>query len=310
MYKYTIKRILLTIPILLGVIVAVFLLVNIIPGDPGTQILGDSAPQEAIDQLNEQLGYNDPLVVRLLNYIKDIVIHQDFGRSWQSNQPVMKEILMNFKYTFRFAFWGTIVYALIGIPLGVLSAVKQYSITDNVMRMLAMALSAMPTFWFGLMAIYIFALKLGWLPPFGIESWTGYILPVAVFGISGCGGLLRQTRTIMLESIRQDYVRTARAKGAPESQVIWKHAFRNVTLPLINTIGISFGALLGGTVLLENVFSLPGLGALALRALYAKDVPMVMGSTIFLAAIFCIIVLIIDLISAYSDPRVRAHYVK
>ena len=308
MYKYVIKRLLLTIPILLGVIVLVFLLINIVPGDPATQMLGDSASPEAIDALNAKLGYDKPLMLRLTLYRRDILLRFDFGTSWQSGKPVMKEILPNFKYTLQFAVLGTILYVLLGIPLGILSAIKQYSAADNILRVSAMLISAMPSFWMALLFIYLFSMKLGWLPSFGVESWQGYILPVVVFGLSGSGGLLRTTRTIMLEAIRQDYVRTARAKGISERRVIWHHAFRNVTLPLINTVGIGFGALLGGTVLLENVFSLPGLGSLALRALNGKDVPMVMATTVFLSAIFCLIVLVVDVISAYADPRVKAKY--
>lgn len=308
MHKYVTKRLLLTIPILLGVTILVFLLINIVPGNPATEILGENASPEAIAALNAKLGYDKPLLQRLVIYLKDIIFHFDFGASWQSGKPVMKEVLPNFKYTFQFAILGTILYVLLGIPLGIFSAIKQYSPADNILRVSAMLISAMPGFWMALLLIFLFSLKLGWLPSFGVETWTGYVLPVFVFGLSGSGGLLRTTRTIMLEAIRQDYVRTARSKGISERRVIWHHAFRNVTLPLINTVGIGFGALLGGTVLLENVFSLPGLGSLALRAVNGKDVPLVMATTIFLSAIFCLIVLIVDIISAYADPRVKAKY--
>ncbi len=308
MYKYVIKRLLLTIPILLGVIILVFLLINIVPGSPAAAMLGDSASPEEIAALNARLGYDKPMLERLVIYLRDIILHFDFGTSWQSGRAVMDEILPNFKYTFQFALLGTMLYVLLGVPLGILSAIKQYSVADNILRVLAMLISAMPSFWMALLFIFLFSLKLGWLPSFGVETWQGYILPVLVFGLSGSGGLLRTTRTIMLEAIRQDYVRTARAKGISERRVIWRHAFRNVTLPLINTVGIGFGALLGGTVLLENVFSLPGLGSLALRALNGKDVPLVMATTIFLSAIFCLIVLLVDIISAYADPRVKAKY--
>lgn len=310
MHRYIIKRLLWTIPILFGVVIIVFTMANFVPGDPGTALLGSYADPQAIAKLNHDLGYDGPFLTRLVNYLSNIILHFDFGTSWQSNQPVMKEVLKNFTYTFRLAVMGTLLYALIGIPLGVLSAVKQYSLTDNIIRITAMVVSAMPGFWFGLLAIYIFSLKLGWLPSSGVETWAGYVLPVIVFGVTGSGGLMRQTRTIMLEAIREDYIRTARAKGASKRQVIWNHAFRNVTLPLINTVGISFGAVLSGTVLIENIFSLPGLGNLALGAIQAKDVPLIMASTIFLAAIFCLIVLLIDIISALSDPRVRAKYIQ
>lgn len=308
MYKYVIKRLLLTIPILLAVIILVYVMINIVPGNPGRNILGIQAKQEDVDRLNHELGYDQPLHVRLGEYLKDIIFHFDFGKSWMTNHSVVDDINRYFIYTFRVVLFGTAVYALLGVPLGVLSAVKQYSLTDNIMRILAMIFSSMPSFWFGLVALLIFSLWLGWLPSNGVDTWKHYILPVAVYGIGSAGSLLRTTRTIMLESVRQDYIRTARAKGASERRIIWKHALPNVSLPLINLIGLTFGAMLGGTVLIETAFSIPGLGTLCLDAVRAKDVPLVMGTTIFLAAIWCLAVLIVDIISAYADPRVKAKY--
>ena len=308
MYKFVIKRLLLTIPILLGVIILVFVMINIVPGDPGRNILGIQAEQAEVDRLNHELGYDQPLLTRLTQYLSDIIFHFDFGESWTSQQSVVEDISRYFVYTFRVVLFGTAVYMLLGVPLGVLSAVKQYSLTDNVLRILAMIFNSMPSFWFGLVALLIFSLYLGWLPSNGVDTWKHYILPIAVYGIGSAGGLLRTTRTIMLESIRQDYIRTARAKGASEKRVIWRHALPNVSLPLINLIGLTFGAMLGGTVLIETTFSIPGLGVLVLDALRAKDVPVVMGTTIFLAAIWCIAVLAVDIVSAYADPRVRAKY--
>ena len=308
MIKYVVKRLLLTVPILLGVIILVFVMINIVPGDPGRNILGFQAKQEDVDMLNHELGYDQPMITRLGNYLSDIVFHFDFGESWYTRQSVVDEISKYFVYTFRVVLFGTAVYLLLGVPLGVLSAVKQYSLTDDFMRIMAMLVSSMPSFWFGMLALLIFSLKLGWLPTNGIDTWKHYILPVAVYGIGSAGGLLRTTRTIMLESIRQDYVRTARAKGASEKRVIWRHALPNVSLPLINLVGLTFGAMLGGTVLIETTFSIPGLGTLVLGAVRSKDVPLVMATTIFLAAIWCLAVLAVDIMSAYADPRVRAKY--
>lgn len=308
MYKYVLKRLLLTIPILLGVIIVVFIMINIVPGDPGRNILGMQAPQEDVDRLNHELGYDQPMLTRLVQYLEDIIFHFDFGETWFTGNRVLEDISMNFVYTFRVVLFGTALYVLLGVPLGVLSAVKQYSVTDNVLRILAMIFNSMPSFWFGLVALLVFSLWLGWLPSNGVDTWKNYVLPVAVYGIGSAGGLLRTTRTIMLESIRQDYIRTARAKGATEKRVIWRHALPNVSLPLINLIGLTFGGMLGGTVLIETTFSMPGLGTLVLDAVRAKDVPLVMGTTIFLAAIWCVAVLAVDVISAYADPRVRAKY--
>lgn len=308
MYKFILKRLLMVIPLLLGVVIIVFSIVNMIPGDPGRIILGASAEQSAVDQLNHELGYDQPFAMRLLNYIKGVVTRFEFRNSYTSSKPVVREIAANFRYTFKFTVMGTLLYVLLGIPLGVMSAVKQYSAGDNIVRIMAMFIASFPGFWMGMLGVLFFSLKLDWLPSNGVETWRHYILPVAVFGITQSAGLLRLTRTTMLEAIRQDYVRTARAKGASERTVIWKHAFRNAMLPLIMTVGVSFGSMLGGTVLLESIFSMPGLGSLALTAIRSKDIPLVMATTIFLASIFCLMVLLVDIVSAFADPRVRAKY--
>ena len=308
MYKFILKRLLMVIPLLLGVVIIVFSIVNMIPGDPGRIILGASAEQSAVDQLNHELGYDQPFAMRLVNYIKGVVTQFEFGNSYTSSKPVVREIAANFSYTFKFTVMGTLLYVLLGIPLGVMSAVKQYSAGDNIVRIMAMFIASFPGFWMGMLGVLFFSLKLDWLPSNGVETWRHYILPVAVFGITQSAGLLRLTRTTMLEAIRQDYVRTARAKGASERTVIWKHAFRNAMLPLIMTVGVSFGSMLGGTVLLESIFSMPGLGSLALTAIRSKDIPLVMATTIFLASIFCLMVLLVDIVSAFADPRVRAKY--
>lgn len=308
MYKYVIKRILMVIPILLGVTILVFTIINFIPGDPGRMILGISAEQSDVDKLNHELGYDKPFATRLATYIVKVVTKFDFGNSYMTNEPVIKEIAANFKYTFKFTLLGTALYVLIGIPLGVMSAIKQYSALDNVMRVMAMLIASFPGFWLGMLGILVFSLKLGWLPSNGVDTWSHYVLPVTIFGVSNAASLLRLTRTTMLEAIRQDYVRTARAKGASERTVIWKHAFKNVMLPLIMTVGVSFGSMMGGTVLTETIFSMPGLGNLALTAMRSKDIPLVMATTLFLSAIFCLMVLLVDIISAFADPRVKAKY--
>lgn len=188
-----------------------------------------------------------------------------------SSRLVVNEILGNFRYTIVFVGLGTCVYVALGIPLGVLSAVKQYSSGDNIIRVAAIALSAVPVFWLGMMSIYWFSLKLGWFPSNGLDTWKHFVLPVCILGISCSASLMRLTRTIMLEEIRKDYVRTARAKGARESTVVWKHAFRNVLLPLIMTVGTNFGYMLGGTVLLETIFNMQGLGSLVMSGIKTKE---------------------------------------
>ncbi|HIU43952.1 MAG TPA: ABC transporter permease [Candidatus Ventrousia excrementavium] len=306
MLQYIIKRTLMILPILLGVIIIVFTIINAVPGDPGRRILGVSAEQSAVDQLNHELGVDRPFFVRLFDYIKNIVTRFDFGVSYQSMNPVVETLRLNFKYTFKLALLMTVGYVVIGIPLGVLSAVKQYSWIDNITRVTSVTLSAFPSFWFYMMAVIFFSLQLGLFPSGGADSWVHYVLPVGCASILNSSSLQRMTRTTMLETIRQDYVRTARAKGCAKVSIVWKHAFLNAALPIINSVGVGFAGMLGGTVICESVFNMPGLGTVIIKAINAKDVPLVMGCTVLLSTIFCLMVLLIDIVSSLVDPRVRA----
>lgn len=309
MWKYVLKRILMIIPILFGVAFIVYFIMDLTPSDPGRLILGLSASQQAVDAMNEQLGWNRPFFERFFEYIGNVVLHFDFGTSWFTGKSVVKEIVTVFPTTFKLALFTTILQSAIGIALGVFSAVRQYSPADNILRVVAMVLSAIPKFWFAMVGILVFSLYLGWLPSNGIDTWQSWIMPVVLMSICSSAPMLRLTRTIVLETIRQDYVRTVRAKGAPERQVIWQHVFKNSSLPLINTVGIGFGEALGGMVIIETIYSMPGIGNLSLTALGQKDMPLVMGCTLFLAAIYALMVLAVDVISAYADPRVKAKYV-
>lgn len=272
-------------------------------------MLGPMASQEQVDLLNEQLGYTLPFFQRLWDYLVDVVTF-NFGTSYQDGTLVMHKIMLNFPYTLKLAVLQTLGYSVIGIGLGVFSAVKQYSIGDNIIRVISIALAAFPGFWVYMIAMLVFSLYLGWLPPSGVDGWTSYIMPVGCAAILSASSLQRLTRTTMLEAIRQDYVRTARAKGCSNETVIWRHAFMNAMLPILNQIGINFGYLLGGTVIAESIFGMPGLGTVIINAVNAKDVPVVMACTIFLAAIFSVLVVLLDLLSALADPRVKAKLVK
>jgi peptide/nickel transport system permease protein len=199
---------------------------------------------------------------------------------------------------------------VIGVPLGVLSAVKQYSGFDNVSRLISIFLASVPAFWLGMIFIFAFSLKLRWLPTSGVATWKSYILPMLAISFPYAGSQLRFTRSAMLETIRQEYVRTAEAKGVPNLQVIIGHAFKNALLPIITVIGTNFGMLLGGAVITESVFSLPGLGVLLVGGIRTKDIPIVMGATVFYAVLFSVIMLIVDLLYAFVDPRIKAKYSK
>ena len=308
MYKYVIKRLLLTIPVLFGATFLVFTIMYLTPGDPGSLILGMTAKQADIDALNHVLGATQPFFTQFFNYIKDIVTEFDFGISYRTRMPVFNEILARFPATFWLTLWSCLLGAVIGIILGVISAVKQYSVLDNVLTTTSMVLSAVPGFWLALMLMLIFSLKLGLLPSNGLDSWQGYILPVITLSLSNIAADIRLTRSTMLETIRMDYIRTAKSKGAPSKIVIFRHALKNALLPVLTSIGMGFGASLGGAVIIETVFGVPGVGQLMVTAIRQKDTPTVMAATLFLAVLFCLIMLIVDLLYAYIDPRLKAKY--
>jgi peptide/nickel transport system permease protein len=310
MIRYILKRLLLLIPILLGVSLLIFLIMELTPGDPAIRILGIEAPPEALEQLRVQLGLNKPLPIRFFDYIYNIVTGFDFGMSWRTKNPVFVDILPRIPVSATLAFFGIIFATLFGIPLGVLSAVKQYSKGDTVLRVISTILVAVPTFFLAMLLILGFSSYLGWLPSGGASSLKSYILPVITCGGPyGCA-ILRMTRSTMLEEIRQDYVRTARAKGVPDNIITYKHALKNALLPVVTTIGQNFGAILGGSVVAESVFSLPGIGSLVILGIKSKDTPTVVASVLLIAFFFAIIMLVVDLLYAFIDPRIRAKYSK
>ncbi len=308
MYKYVTKRILLTIPVLLGAILLVYAIMYLTPGDPGTLILGITAKPEDIAALNHKLGADLPFFQQFFNYLKNIFLHFDFGTSYLSGKPVFDSIMARFPTTLILALMSILLSSVIGIALGIISAVKQYSWIDNLLTTLAMFFSAMPGFWLGLMLMVIFALKLRILPFGGVDDWKGYILPVVTLSLGAAASEMRLTRSTMLEAIRTDYIRTARSKGAPQRTVIWKHALKNALLPVVTNMGMNFGASLGGAVIIETVFGVPGLGMLIVDSIRKKDTPMVLAATLFLAVLFCLVMLVVDILYAYIDPRIKAKY--
>ena len=309
MKRYVAKRLLVLIPVILGVMFIIFSIMALTPSSPGRLMLGLQASEEDVAALNHELGYDKPFLTRFVNYVKD-ALRGDFGKSYLTDRPVVEEISNRFPTTLRLAILAVITSVLIGVPLGILSAVKQYSALDLISTVTAMFMASVPGFWLGLMMMLLFSLKLGWLPVSGAGTWAHYVLPTLTLAIPSSASLLRLTRSTMLETIRQDYIRTARAKGVKEGRVIFQHALKNAMLPLITSVGMNFGGLLGGTVLIESVFSFPGLGSRMLEAIRDKDIPMVTGCTVFLAVLFCLIMLVVDLLYAYVDPRVKAKYSK
>ena len=307
MWKYIVKRLLLLIPVVIGVTFLVFGIMNLKPGDPGRMILGISATQEAVDEYNVALGLNKPFLVRYLDYMKNLV-RGDFGVSWYGSEPVLPNILHLFPATLKICLLALIFAMAVGIPLGVLSAVKQYSIADRIASTFAMILASVPTFWLCLLMTLFFSVRLNLLPSFGLSSWKHYIMPMFALGANMLGSCIRLTRSSMLEEIRQDYVRTARAKGAKEKTVIFLHALRNSLIPVVTACGTTFSLLLGGTVFVEAVFAIPGLGNYLITAVTKKDIPVVMGCVVILAISVVIINLLIDILYAFLDPRIKSKY--
>ena len=314
MYKYVVKRLLMLIPVLLGVTFIVFFILNLSPGDPAAMILGDQASAEALEMKREELGLNDPLLVRYGRYIWDMV-HGDLGVSYKNNISVWDQVMERFPNTAILAVAGILVALLIGIPTGIISAKKQYSAIDNCSMVLALIGVAMPNFWFGLLMVIIFALNLRWLPSQGmgeggIELLKSLVLPALTLGTGSAAMITRMTRSSMLEVIRQDYISTARSKGVSERNITYRHMLRNAMIPIVTAVGLQFGTLLGGAMLTETVFSWPGLGRLMVDSIKSKDIPMVLGSVIFLAIMFTVVNLIVDLIYAFIDPRIKSQYKK
>ena len=304
------KRILFLIPTILGVIFIIYFVLNLTPGNPGRSILGVSAPQEAVDQLNEELGYNDPLIVKYCKYIKQLVVDHSFGTSYFTKQSVMDEVLPRFWVTLKLSMIGIVISTLIGVPLGILTAVKQYSIWDYLPSMIAFLLAAVPAFVLGMTLLLIFSLKLNLLPSYGLNSWECYIMPSLCMAIPITAFNVRFTKSSMLESIRADYIDTARAKGAKEKTVIWKHALKNALLPVVTNIGLNMGGLIMGAVVAERLFSVPGIGALIVDRINYKDEPVIIAGTIVIAVTFTIIMLIVDIVYAFIDPRIKAKYTR
>ena len=307
MYKYICKRILMMIPVIIGVSLLVFLVLKMTPGDPARVVAGSEADEATVEQIREELGLNKPVLQQYVDYMLNL-LHGDMGTSYTTNKPVAEEILARMPTTFILAFAGVFVAVLIGIPLGIISATKQYSILDYISTLLALGGVAMPNFWLGLMLILLFSLKLGWLPSGGGDSWTAYVLPAITLGVGATANFMRTTRSSMLEVIRQDYIRTARAKGAGEGRVVMHHALRNAMIPVITVIGLQIGTLLGGAVVNETVFSLPGLGTLMINAINQKNEPVVLGCLITFAIIFSLGNLLIDILYAFIDPRIKSQY--
>lgn len=308
MIKYILKRVLMIIPVMIGVSFIVFCMIYFTPGDPAEYLLGVDASPEAVESLRDELGLNDPFAIRYLNYLKGIVTRFDFGTSYTTHRSVTVELLDRFPTTLTLAVLSVALATLIGIIAGVISSTMQYSIFDHIATIIALTGISMPNFWTGLMLIILFAVTLGWLPSSGFSTPIHWILPCSTIGFACSAAIMRMTRSSMLEVLRQDYITTARAKGQKEFVVIIKHALRNALIPIVTVIGITFGHMLGGAILVESIFAVPGTGKLMVDAISAKNYPMIQGGVLFIALGFSLVNLLVDILYAFIDPKIKTQY--
>ncbi len=308
MSKYVLKRILLMIPILIGVAIMIFTLMFFVPGDPVEIILGNAATEAQVTAVRAQLGLNQPYIVRLGSFLKELFFHGSFGNSYIYGTDVGAELMTRFPKTLAIAAFSILLSTVIGIPLGIRAATHANKAEDRISMFLSMIGVSMPNFWLALMLVLLFSLNLGLLPSSGDKGWQYYILPILANALGGIAGIARLTRSSMLEVIRADYVTTARAKGVSEHNVIYKHALPNALIPIITICGGRFGGQLGGTMVIETIFSIPGIGAYLINSINNRDYNAVQGSVLYIAFTFGVVMLLVDLIYAYVDPRIKAQY--
>ncbi len=304
MWSYLIRRLLIALPTLFGVVLLVFLMVRLAPGDPAVLLAGEYAPPEVVEAIRERYGLDRPLPEQFLIYLGNL-LRGDLGESARSRRPVAVELATYFPNTLELATAAILVALLTGVPLGILAALRPGSGLDLGVMTLALLGVSMPVFWFGLLAILIFSVQLGWFPVAGKGSLAHLVLPAVTLGVNATALLARMTRGALLEVLGQDYIRTARAKGLPERAVVYKHALRNALIPVVTVAGLEFGTLLAGAVVTETIFAWPGLGQLLVGSILARDYPVVQGAVLLVAALFVLINLLVDLVYAWIDPRVR-----
>jgi ABC-type dipeptide/oligopeptide/nickel transport system permease component len=305
MYAYLVRRLLSTIPVLFGVLLLVFSMLHLVPGDPVKMMLGEfQTSPEQIAKLQAQLHLNEPLPQQFGRYVWD-AMHGNLGYSIRSNKPVSEEIMDNLPSTLELALSGLLIAGVVGVSLGVLAAVKQYSWLDAGSMLVALIGISMPSFWLGLLLIFTFSLRFRLFPATGGGDLKHLVLPAVTLGLGAAAIIARLTRSSMLEVMRHEYVTTARAKGIKESRVILRHCLKNALIPVVTIFGLQFGQLLAGTVVIETVFGRPGIGRLIVDAILNKDFPLVQGIVLVVAVSYVLVNLVVDLLYAFLDPRIR-----
>ena len=313
MIRYVVKRVLMLIPVLIGVIFIVFTINYISPSDPVTSIVGEDATLEQREEIREKLGLDDPFLVQFGRYLFGVVTRFDLGDDYITGRPVRDEVLERLPTTLTLSFVSLAVASVFGIILGIISATKQYSIFDYLSTFFALIASSMPVFWIGLMLMIAFSLNLNWFPSaveVGFTSIRSWVLPVVTIALNALAVITRNTRSSMLEVIRQDYITTARSKGLTETSVITYHALKNALIPVITVIGVQIGRTIGNSVVTETIFTISGIGTLMVNAVKQSNFEVVQGCVLIIAICFCVVNLLVDLLYAFIDPRIKGQYAK
>ncbi len=305
MFKYISKRILILIPTLIGVSFIVFSLLYLSPGDAAQAVAGPEASKAAIEAIRQNLGLNDPFLIQYGRYLKDIVLHFDLGTSYQTGRSVSISLLQAFPNTLKLAGGSLIIAIIFGIFFGVIAAIKKNTFIDSIITTVGMVGLAMPIFWTGLLLIILFSTKLKVLPASGFSSFKHMILPWIALGFQSSAVIMRMTRSAMLDVLDKDYIRTAYSKGLSEKVIILIHALKNAMIPVITTIGLQAGGLLGGSILTETIFSIPGIGRLMVESIKTRDYPMILGGIMLIAIMYSIISIIVDIMYGIVNPRIK-----
>ncbi len=305
MAKYIVKSVLMVIPTMLLVVFIIFTINYFTPGDPVAVFFDFDYTEEQYAEKAAEWGLDQPFFTQFFHYIRNIVTRFDFGYSYYSGNSVMSELAARFPVSLRLGLISVLLTVVIGVPFGIISATRQHSALDYGVTFVSLFFAAVPGFWLSMILILIFSSRLGWLQSSGLNDWTGYIMPVAASSAQYIASVTRQTRSSMLEVIRQDYVRTARAKGVSEGSVIWKHALRNALIPVVTLIGMQAGAVIAGSAIIEAVHSFPGMGSLMMTAINNKDYNTIQAVVLLLSGVVCLINVLVDVIYAVIDPRVK-----
>ncbi len=304
MLNFVVNRFLQVIPVLFGITILVFLMLHLVPGDPARTMVGIEASAEQIEQTREKLGLNKPLPEQFFLFVSK-ALKGDLGNSIRTGLPITEEIADRLPVTIKIAIGATIFATVFGILCGIVAAVNHNKLGDSLVMVISLISISTPSYFLGLLLMLVFSLQFGWFPTIGISTPIHYVLPIVTLGAQSMGLIARMTRSGMLDVLRQDYIRTARAKGLPERIVIYVHAFKNALIPVVTVVGLRFGGLLAGTVLVESVFAVPGIGRFMVEAVLIRDYPVVQGTVLVVAASFVFINLLVDVLYGLIDPRIR-----